>query len=246
VVALAAQVEIEVVNYRAGAGDYRDAAEYDARRYRGRANEYKRRVMKTAYTSLIGPSRGQRLLDVGCGTGRGLADLGETGARLFGSDASVDMLTRAANACATCRPDLTAAYAQHLPFRDGSFDIVTSLNFLHLFSIDTQRQMVSEMKRVLKPGGRLVLEFDNALHGGIVGPWKRWTGRERGILPGEIRRVLGDDCQVVRRRGAVYPVIWRWLARWPGLGEPFEKLGYLPGMCWLTHRMYYELRKPAG
>jgi ubiquinone/menaquinone biosynthesis C-methylase UbiE len=246
VVALAAQVDVEVVDYHAGAGDYRDAAEYDARRYRGRANEYKRRVMKAAYTSLVGTTPGRRLLDVGCGTGRGLADLRETGARLFGSDASVDMLARASAACPDRRPGLTAAHAQHLPFRAASFDLVISLNFLHLFSVETQRQMVIEMKRVLKPGGRLILEFDNALHGGLVGPWKRWTGRERGILPGEIRRVLGDDCRVVRRRGAVYPIVWRWLARWPSVGEPLEKLGYLPGVCWLTHRMYYELLKPAG
>jgi SAM-dependent methyltransferase len=245
VVALAAQVGMEVVDYRAGAGDYRDAAEYDARRYRGRANEYKRRVMKAAYTPLVGPEPGHRLLDVGCGTGRGLADLRDSGARLYGSDASVDMLARASTACPERRPGLTAAHAQHLPFRDGSFDVVVSLNFLHLFSVETQRQMVMEMKRVLKPGGRLILEFDNALHGGVVGPWKRWTGRERGSLPGEIRRVLGRDCRVVRRRGAVYPVIWRWLARWPLIGEPLEKLGYLPGVCWLTHRMYYELHKPA-
>jgi hypothetical protein len=102
------------------------------------------------------------------------------------------------------------------------------------------------MKRVLKPGGRLILEFDNALHGVIVGPWKRWTGRERGTLPGEIRRVLGHDCPVVRRRGAVYPVVWRVLARWPRVGAPLERLEYLPGVRHLAHRLYYELKKPEA
>jgi SAM-dependent methyltransferase len=247
IVTLANRLSTEVVRYRAGAQGYRDAATYDQRRYRGPANEYKRKVMKAAYTGLVGPSNGLRLLDVGCGTGRGLADLSDTGARLVGSDASIDMLARAAHACDNgARPLLAAAHAQRLPFVDDCFDTVVSLNFLHLFSVETQRQMVIEMKRVLKPGGRLVVEFDNALHGGVVGPWKRWSGRERGSMPGEIRRVLGDDCLVVRQRGAVYPVIWRWLARWPRLGEPLEKLAYLPGVRWLTHRMYYELLKPCG
>jgi 2-polyprenyl-3-methyl-5-hydroxy-6-metoxy-1,4-benzoquinol methylase len=87
VTALAGRLSVEVVRYRAGASDYRDAAKYDERRYQGAANEYMRKVMKAAYTGLVGASPGQRLLDVGCGTGRGLADLADTGARLIGSDA---------------------------------------------------------------------------------------------------------------------------------------------------------------
>jgi ubiquinone/menaquinone biosynthesis C-methylase UbiE len=238
VAALANGLSIEVVTYRAGADDYRNVTTYDEVRYHGAANEYKRMVMKAAYTGLVGPSHGRRLLDVGCGTGRGLADLADTGARLIGSDASVDMLARATRACPGGPPPLlAAAHAQRLPFADDSFDTVVSLNFLHLFSLETQGQMVREMKRVLKPGGRLILEFDNALHGVIVGPWKRWTGRERGSLPGEIRQVLGDDCPVVRRRGAVYPVVWRVLARWPRVGAPLERRGYIPGMRHLAHRL---------
>lgn len=247
VVALANRLSTEEVRYRTGANGYRDAATYDQTRYQGAANEYKRSVMRSAYTGLVGPSSGKRLLDVGCGTGRGLADLADTGARLVGSDASIDMLARAANACANGAPPLlAAAHAQGLPFVDSSFDTVVSLNFLHLFSLETQSQMVHEMKRVLRPGGRLILEFDNALHGGIVGPWKRWTGRERGSLPGEIRHVLGNDCRILRRRGAVYPVVWRLLARWPRVGASLERLGYLPGVGHLSHRLYYELQKPAA
>jgi ubiquinone/menaquinone biosynthesis C-methylase UbiE len=145
-----------------------------------------------------------------------------------------------------CPPLLAASYAQHLPFADHSFHTVVSLNFLHLFSVETQRQMVQEMKRVVKPGGRLILEFDNALHGGLVGPFKRWTGREQGSLPGEIRQVLGDDCDVMRCRGAVYPIVWRVLSRMPALGSSIERLAYYPGFRHLAHRLYYELRKPEG
>ena len=92
----------------------------------------------------------------------------------------------------------------------------------------------------------MVLEFDNALHGLVIGPVKRWTGRERGSLPGEIRTVLGADCRIRRWRGAVYPVVWRLLSRWPAVGVPFERLAYLPGLRNLAHRVYYEVEKPAA
>ncbi len=247
VVAMAASLDVEVVRYRSGESDFRDVSSYHEKRYKGRANEFKRQVMADAYLGLLGAVDGQLLLDVGCGTGRGFQDLARSGARLVGSDGSVDMLGQAARVYpAGQSPLLAAAYAQHLPFASNSFDAVVSLNFLHLFSVETQRQMVQEMKRVVKPGGRLVLEFDNALHGGIVGPFKRWTDRERGSLPGEIRTVLGDDCEVTRCRGAVYPVIWRVLSRVPRFGAALERLAYLPGVRHLAHRLYYEVRKPAA
>lgn len=242
---MAEQLPVEVVRYRVGATGYQDAARYHEVRYQGRANEYKQQVMAAAYLGLVGDISGQRVLDVGCGTGRGLVDLVAAGARVVGCDASIDMLGEAAKrvhpqgACG-----LSAAYAQHLPFPDHTFDLVISLNFLHLFSLETERQMISEMKRVVKPGGRIILEFDNALNGLVVGPLKRWIGRERGSLPREIRHVIGEDWPVRRRRGAVYPVVWRAFSRWPRVFGPVEKLAYYPGFTHLSHRIYYELAAP--
>src|SRR6185369_11272493 len=124
--------------------------------------------------------------------GRGAVDFAAQASFTIGADASLDMLSAAArklggaNACG-----FSAAYAQQLPFKSESFDVVASLNFLHLFTVDTQRQMIEEMKRVLRPGGILVLEFDNALHGLGLGLLKRWSGKERGSLPGEIRQAIG-------------------------------------------------------
>jgi demethylmenaquinone methyltransferase/2-methoxy-6-polyprenyl-1,4-benzoquinol methylase len=158
VLTMAESLELEVVRYRSGGSDFRDVSSYHEKRYQGRDNEFKRQAMADAYLGLVGSIDGQLVLDVGCGTGRGFEDLARSGARLVGSDASVDMLGEAARAYPGGQPPLlTAAYAQHLPFVDGAFDAVVSLNFLHLFTVETQRQMVQEMKRVLRPGGRLVI-----------------------------------------------------------------------------------------
>jgi ubiquinone/menaquinone biosynthesis C-methylase UbiE len=140
---------------------------------------------------------------------------------------------------------LATAYAQQLPFVDDAFDVVTSFNFLHLFSLKTQRDMISEMKRVTKPGGTLVLEFDNALHGlGLLGLYKRWFRDERGTLPWEARYVLGDDCRIVRVRSAILPIVWRLFYHAPHVFLPVEKISYLPLVNHIVgQRLYYQLKK---
>jgi ubiquinone/menaquinone biosynthesis C-methylase UbiE len=234
----------EVVRYRLGAEGYTNVELYDASRYQGAAKEYRQRVMANAYRRLIGSLRGKRVLDVGCGTGRGLADFIREAALAVGADASLDMLGVAARKTAgNRRGALASAYAQNLPFRDSSFDAVTSLNFLHLFSLDSQRKMVQEMKRVLRPGGFAVLEFDNALHGLIVGPYKRVSGRERGSLPAEIRHVIGKGCRVARFYGAVCPVLWRIFYRFPAFFSQIEKVEYFPPFNRLGQRIYCKIVK---
>jgi len=237
----------QVVEYRMGKGGYGEVSSYDDVRYKGPTNEYKQAVMAAAYRKMLGSLKGKRVLDVGCGTGRGVVDFADEATLTVGTDASLDMLSFAAKKASGSRGCcFSASYAQELPFRSESFDVVTSLNFLHLFNHENQRQMVSEMKRVLKPNGVLVLEFDNALHGLGLGLWKRWSGRERGSLPGEIRQVLGDGCVVELVYGAVLPVVWRIFHRFPRLFLPVEKITRLPVLNRLAHRVYYKVRKSHG
>lgn len=233
--------DVDLVEYRRGSGDYRDAATYDTVRYVGRVNEWKDAVMTAAYSRLLGPVDRLRVLDVGCGTGRGAVRLVNRGARAVGVDASVDMLAIASAKAG--RSPFVAGYAQRLPFADESFDVVITLNFLHLFGLEVQHEMVAEMQRVLRPGGVLLIELDNALHGGLVGLYKRWRGIEQGSLPGEIRYILGPGCRVVRIHGAVFPLVWRLLARAPDLGAIVERLGWVPPFNRLAHRIYYRAVK---
>lgn len=234
----------EVVKYRVGAPGFRDVAHYDEIRYETPASRYRQRVMANAYRRLMGPLTGKRVLDVGCGTGRGVVDFSTEARYAVGCDASIDMLeTTSRKVEEDARTGLVAAYAQQLPIASDWFDVVCSLNFLHLFSLETQRAMVAEMIRVVKPGGIVLLEFDNALNGLVIGPYKRWRNIERGALPREIRYVIGGRGKVDRVYGAVFPVAWRLFHRAPGVFAQVEKVAYLPGLNRLSHRVYYRLVK---
>ncbi len=234
----------EIVEYRFGNKDHTNTATYDAIHFIGRANEYRQTVMASAYRKLIGPLHGKRILDVGCGTGRGVIDFAREAHLSVGCDASLDMLSVAAHKSAqSSRCALLASYAQQLPFKDAAFDVVTSLNFLHLFGVETQRVYVGEMKRVLKPGGILVLEFTNALNGLIVGLFRRWVRRVGVSLPDEIRNVIGGDCQVLRIYGAPFPTLWRLLCHLPPAFMSVEKLGYVMPFNHVCHQVYYKISR---
>jgi SAM-dependent methyltransferase len=97
-------------------------------------------------------------LDVGSGPGNVTASLaraaGADGLAL-GIDISEPMLARAVSAEAGPTVGFLRADAQHLPFRDESFDAVTSLAVLQL--IPDPPTTLAEIKRVLKPGGRVAV-----------------------------------------------------------------------------------------
>lgn len=97
------------------------------------------------------------ILDYGCGYGRTLAELSQAGfENLVGVDSSNAMLARARATVA--RPALLRNDENSIPFRDDSFDAV--LLFAVLTCIpdgDKQRSLMSELERVLRPGGLLYL-----------------------------------------------------------------------------------------
>jgi demethylmenaquinone methyltransferase/2-methoxy-6-polyprenyl-1,4-benzoquinol methylase len=101
---------------------------------------------------------GDRVLDVGAGTGVSTAELGRSGAYAVGADLSIGML----EAGRRVRPatPLLAGDALALPFRDGTFDAVT-VSFALRNVVDTDGAL-RELARVTRPGGRLVVcEFSH-------------------------------------------------------------------------------------
>lgn len=98
------------------------------------------------------PARG-RLLDVGGGTGRVAALMRPLVEQVVICDLSAHMLRQGRAKC-DCRR--LQGNAEWLPFSDASFERVLVVDALHHFG--DQRIAVGELWRVLKPGGRLLIE----------------------------------------------------------------------------------------
>jgi len=98
----------------------------------------------------------RRVLDLGCGTGRFSALLGEVlSARVVGVDSSADMLGRALAKPELARVRFVRAAAEALPLRAGAVDLVFTNLAYHHFA-DGPRAL-AECARVLAAGARLVL-----------------------------------------------------------------------------------------
>jgi trans-aconitate 2-methyltransferase len=111
--------------------------------------------------SLLAPKPGERILDLGCGTGQLTAAITAFGATVIGSDRSLAMLQEARRNY----PPLpfAAVDATALPY-DGSFDAVFSNAVLHW--VKDAGLAAAEISHALKPGGRFIAEFGG--HGNIA------------------------------------------------------------------------------
>ena len=102
-----------------------------------------------------GVHAGQRVLDVGCGTGVVAITAARCGATVTALDLTPELLERARESAeiAGVKVDWYEGDVEKLPFRDGEFDVVLS-QFGHMFA-PRPELAVAEMLRVLKPGGTI-------------------------------------------------------------------------------------------
>ena len=125
------------------------------------------RSWRAATTRAVAPKRGERILDLAAGTGASSASLARSGAEVVAADFSPGMLAEGerrhgASAPGGGMPNLSfvEADATALPFGDDAFDAVT-MSF-GLRNVNEPRAALSELLRVTKPGGRLVIcEFSH-------------------------------------------------------------------------------------
>lgn len=113
------------------------------------------RMTELLHSELSGRGRS---LEIGVGTGRIALPLAARGVELIGADLSRTMLSRLVSNSGEERPvAVVAADVTELPLADASVDAVLGCHVLHL--IERWQSALDEVRRVLRPGGVLLLDF---------------------------------------------------------------------------------------
>ncbi|MFT3888403.1 MAG: class I SAM-dependent methyltransferase [Arachnia sp.] len=138
-------------------GGYDDfAADYVAENDTSLLNNYYERP---AMLNLLGDVAGRRILDAGCGSGALSVALRERGAEVAGFDASAAMLDVARSRLGADADLRVADLGDPLPYADAAFDDVAASLVLHY--LRDWSAPLAELRRVLTPGGRLVLSVNH-------------------------------------------------------------------------------------
>jgi len=114
-----------------------------------------------AILDLAGDVAGRRILDAGCGSGPLFAALRDRGATVTGIDSSAEMLRLARKRLGAGALLHLADLGSPLPFPDGAFDDVIASLVLHY--LEDWTAPLAELRRVLTPGGRLIVSVDHPL-----------------------------------------------------------------------------------
>jgi demethylmenaquinone methyltransferase / 2-methoxy-6-polyprenyl-1,4-benzoquinol methylase len=190
------------------------------------------RAWRQAAARAAGLAGGQTAVDVACGTGALTRELAASapGATVLGVDFSWEMVRRAA--AAPGPPDSPghplgvprtppAAYlvgdALRLPLRDASADVVTIA--FGLRNLPEPGRGLLEFRRVLRPGGRLVVcEFSQPVVPVLRGVYRRYLTR---LMPLAARRLTSDP--------EAYQYLARSIGAWPdqpGLAAWLQQAGF--------------------
>jgi SAM-dependent methyltransferase len=133
------------------------------------------------------------ILDLGCGDGRHLVHLAGKGFRVFGLDLSFQGLLRSRQWLAEegHPARLVQADAVALPWTDGSFDALISIQVLNHNLFEDIRRTANEIRRVLRPGGLLFITVAKAP------PHDRWySGKYEQVEPGTFVPQVGFESGV--------------------------------------------------
>lgn len=194
----------------------------------------------------IGPAA--RVLELGCGTGEFTQRVARAGARLVALDLSGELLARARDKIGKGASFLRAN-AHVLPFSDASFDAVYGCSVLHHLDAEIA---LREVRRVLRPGGRLVFSEPNLMNPQVFLMFKVERLKPHyGVSPDEMaftRRAISRTLRTLAFRNFsvahfdfVHPGIPSALL--PALEPMLERLERMPGLRALSGSMLIQAER---
>jgi ubiquinone/menaquinone biosynthesis C-methylase UbiE len=153
---------------------------------------------KTLLIEQANAQPGQKVLDLGCGTGT-LAIMAkelQPGAKVSGLDADPDMLKVAKFKAGEQNTDVTfdVGFTNELPYSDESFDIVMSSIMVHHLKTPDKEQTAREVFRVLKPGGELhIIDFGKPVswYGKLLRPFLHNFEEANDNIDGKLPEMFG-------------------------------------------------------
>lgn len=145
---------------------------------------------------------GDRLLDAGCGSGHWAVAFAGRGVRVAGIDLSPEMIrhARVRGAAAGADVDWRVGDLAALPFPDGAFDAIHARVALHF--VPDVPAALRELRRVLRPGGRLLASVPGALSPIYRKSWQRHLMEAppevNWLLPWELEHLLDHHGWAIR------------------------------------------------
>jgi len=184
----------------------------------------KRRILSRLLDEMLDGARNPRILDVGCGSGATMGFL-----ERYGEVTGVDISPQAVKyGREQGRARLCLADGGHLPFAEGSFDLVTALDLLEHVAQEVMGQR--EMWRVLEHEGRLVVVVPAFAF--LWSDFDKFSGRHRWYAQAQLRRrAVGAGSEVARLccfDTLLFPVVWgvravkNPMGRWVSLRSDLE------------------------
>ncbi|OQY27070.1 MAG: hypothetical protein B6244_11745 [Candidatus Cloacimonetes bacterium 4572_55] len=146
----------------------------------------------------VGHFPGQIVLDLACGNGRHALELTEQGYRVVGLDLSTHLLSEVRVVAADRRAlSLICGDMRYLPFKEDSFDLILSMfTSFGYFDVDDENiSVLSEVARLLKPGGSFFMDYLNPerVKSSLIPESIR---RDHGMLIKEKRRINEEKQRV--------------------------------------------------
>lgn len=149
-----------------------DSQTYDSERFSSPSGKLFEDLENNFIVEMFGDVQNKKTLDVATGTGRISVHLAKAGADVTALDLTPEMMEKAKEKAknAGVKINFIEGNAMALPFNDATFDNVITIRFVHLLSKKDEEKVIEEMARVLKPGGQLIIEYNNLLYGGFLIP----------------------------------------------------------------------------